>query len=92
MVEDRVISGGNFQGILIGVFMDNLCFVIVVIGKLMFVQNFEFVNEYYNVGFLFNLSGGLNFSFDYGFKGVEIVMVLYFFELNYLVNLVIIYV
>lgn len=50
------------------------------------------MNDYYNNGLLFNLSGGFNFSLDYGMKGVEIVMVLYLFEINYLVNLVIIYV
>jgi phenylalanine ammonia-lyase len=72
----RYMQGGNFQATSMAIVNETLRIALQHMGKLMFAQNQEVLNNDLSKGLPPNLAVGEP-SMDYGFKGVDISMASY---------------
>ncbi|ELT90413.1 hypothetical protein CAPTEDRAFT_52932, partial [Capitella teleta] len=82
-LHQKILHGGNFQGVSSTVAMDQTRQALQLCGKLLFAQMSEMLNVNMSHGLPPNLCGS-NPNVDFGLKGTDTAMASYMSELDYL--------
>ncbi|CAH1797055.1 unnamed protein product [Owenia fusiformis] len=80
-----LLTGGNAQGMMMAMTMDQTRQALQICGKLIFAQFQEVVNDKLNYGLPHNLAGS-DPANDQGFIGLDIAMASYMTELDHVTN------